>query len=70
MTDCELRELVSTSQEEGFKALFQQYQSYVYTIVWNQLRIVGTAEECIHHLLSFRIAIIIPQISSLCKRFC
>lgn len=50
MTDCELRELVSTSQEEGFKALFQQYQSYVYTIVWNQLRIVGTAEdaeECI-----------------------
>lgn len=46
MTDCELRELGSTSQEEGFKALFQQYQSYVYTIVWNQLRIVGTAEEC------------------------
>lgn len=50
MTDHELRKLVSESQEDGFKALFQQYQSYVYTIVWNQLRTVGTpedAEECI-----------------------
>lgn len=50
MTDRELRNLVSESQEDGFKALFQQYQSYVYTIVWNQLRTVGTAEdaeECI-----------------------
>ncbi len=50
MTDHELRELVSASQEDGFKALFQQYQSYVYTIIWNKLRMVGTAEdaeECI-----------------------
>ncbi len=50
MTERELRELVSASQEDGFKALFQQYQSYVYTIVWNHLRTSGTAEdaeECI-----------------------
>lgn len=50
MTDHELREQVRASQEDGFRALFQQYQSYVYTIVWNQLRTVGTAqdaEECI-----------------------
>ncbi len=50
MTERELRELVSISQEDGFKALFQQYQSYVYTIVWNHLRTYGTAEdaeECI-----------------------
>ncbi|MBQ2264695.1 MAG: sigma-70 family RNA polymerase sigma factor [Oscillospiraceae bacterium] len=50
MTDQELRTLVGESQEDGFRALFQQYQSYVYTIIWNQLRTVGTpedAEECI-----------------------
>ena len=50
MTDHELREQVHASQEDGFRTLFQQYQSYVYTIVWNQLRTVGTAqdaEECI-----------------------
>ncbi len=50
MTDHELREQVRASQEDGFRTLFQQYQSYVYTIVWNQLRTVGTAqdaEECI-----------------------
>lgn len=50
MTDRELQKLVSESQEDGFKALFQQYQSYVYSIVWGQLRTVGTAEdaeECI-----------------------
>lgn len=50
MTDHELQTLVSESQEDGFRALFQQYQSYVYKIIWNQLRSVGTAEdaeECI-----------------------
>lgn len=50
MTDHELQKLVSESQEDGFRALFQQYQSYVYSIVWNQLRFVGTAqdaEECV-----------------------
>ncbi len=45
MTDRELKECVSASQKEGFKALFQQYKSYVYAIVWNQIRRTGTAED-------------------------
>lgn len=50
MTDRELKQLVSNSREDGFKALFQQYQSYVYKIIWERLRFIGSsedAEECI-----------------------
>ena len=50
MTDEELYEFVSRSQEDGFKALFMQYQGYVYTIVWGMLRGTGSpqdAEDCV-----------------------
>ena len=55
MTENELRSLISRSKEDGFKALFQQYKGYVYTIVWNRLRTVGTkedAEECISDIFA------------------
>ncbi len=50
MTDREIIALVRTSQEDGFRTLFQQYYRYVHTIVWGKLRFSGTAEdaeECI-----------------------
>lgn len=50
MTDFELQKRVSESKEDGFRILFQQYQNYVYSIVWGKLQTVGTAEdaeECI-----------------------
>lgn len=50
MTEDELRALIERSEEDGFRAVFQQYQSYVYAIVWRQIRTVGTkedAEECV-----------------------
>jgi len=50
MTESEIRSLIDSSQEEGFRALFQQYQSYVYAIVWRRICAVGTkedAEECV-----------------------
>ena len=50
MTDAQLYELVSSSQEDGFRALFMQYQGYVYKIVWGMLRETGTpqdAEDCV-----------------------
>ena len=45
MTEDELRALIGRSEEDGFRAVFQQYQSYVYAIVWRQIRTVGTAED-------------------------
>ena len=39
------REPVSASQDEIFRALFTRYSSYVYTIVWNRIRHVGTHED-------------------------
>lgn len=45
MTEEELRLLISRSQKDGFKALFQQYQSYVYSIIWGRIRKAGTAED-------------------------
>ena len=45
MTDRELHRLVSDSQEEGFRALFLQYQAYVYKIVWGRIKDVGTAQD-------------------------
>lgn len=50
MTEEELRLLISTSRKDGFKALFRQYQSYVYSIIWGRIRKTGTsedAEECV-----------------------
>lgn len=49
MTEEELRLLISRSQKDGFKALFQQYQNYVYSIIWGCIRKTGSlqdAEEC------------------------
>lgn len=50
MTEADLRKEVIRSEENGFRLLFQQYQSYVYTIVWSRIKNVCTkedAEECI-----------------------
>ncbi len=55
MTDREIHLMIVNSRKDGFKALFQQYQSYVYTIVWSRLRTVGTAEdaeECIRDIFA------------------
>lgn len=50
MTEIELRALIDQSQQEGFRALFQQYQSYVYAIIWRRICTVAgkeDAEECV-----------------------
>lgn len=50
MTESELRLAIVRSKKDGFKALFLQYYSYVYAIVWNHIRKTGThedAEECV-----------------------
>ncbi len=55
MTDRQIHLMIVNSRKDGFKALFQQYQSYVYTIVWGRLRTVGTAEdaeECISDIFA------------------
>lgn len=55
MTDREIHLMIVNSRKDGFKALFQQYQSYVYTIVWSRLRTVGTAadaEECLSDIFA------------------
>ena len=55
MTEKELREAVQRSREEGFRALFQTYQRYVYAIVWDKLAAVGTredAEECVSDIFA------------------
>ena len=45
MTETELRDAVRRSQREGFRLLFGQYRSYVYTIVWNSIASVGTCQD-------------------------
>ena len=45
MTEPELRAQIGRSREDGFRALFQHYKGYVYTIVWDILRGAGTAED-------------------------
>lgn len=45
MNENEIRMLICKSQEDGFRALFQEYQRYVYTIVWDKIRSHGTAED-------------------------
>ncbi|MBP0974417.1 MAG: sigma-70 family RNA polymerase sigma factor [Oscillospiraceae bacterium] len=55
MTEQELRLAVNRSQKEGFRLVFQQYYPYVYRIVWNQIRAVGTkedAEECVSDIFT------------------
>ena len=51
--ESELRSLIQSSQKEGFQALFMQYYSYVYAIVWDYIRSAGThedAEECVNDI--------------------
>lgn len=45
MTEWELRALISRSEKEGFRALFQEYRAYVYTVVWNKIGAVGSRED-------------------------
>lgn len=55
MTESELRELISSSQREGFRELFRCYQTYVYSIVWKKLKYVGRkedAEECMSDIFT------------------
>ena len=55
MTEQELRKLIGRSREEGFRALFQEYQGYVYTIIWNHISSVGSredAEECMSDIFT------------------
>ena len=55
MTEQELRSAISSSRKEGYRILFQQYYPYVYRIVWNQIRVVGSkedAEECVSDVFS------------------
>lgn len=33
------------AQDEQFRALFTRYSNYVYTIIWNRIRTVGTHED-------------------------
>lgn len=41
----ELRDLAAQSQEDGFRAIFNQYSRYAYAIIWNHIRGVGTQED-------------------------
>ncbi len=50
MTERELRLLIDGSEKDGFRSLFQQYNGYVYAIVWSHICKVGThedADECV-----------------------
>ena len=50
MTDQQLRQLLSSSPEKAHRLIFDEYYNYVYTIVFNRLRSLGTPEdidECI-----------------------
>ncbi|HAG14167.1 MAG TPA: RNA polymerase subunit sigma-24 [Ruminococcus sp.] len=55
MTERELRSMISQSREDGYRALFQQYQNYVYAIIWNKIKTVGTkedAEDCVSEVFT------------------
>ena len=50
MTDQELHTLLDTSPQEGYRAMFEQYFRYVYSIVFHTLRSCGKpedVEECV-----------------------
>ena len=55
MNENEIRMLICKSQEDGFRNLFQEYQRYVYTIVWDKIKSLGTAEdaeECVSDIFA------------------
>ena len=55
MTDKDIKALMKRSSNEGFKALFDEYWSYVYTIVFSILRGIGSKndiEDCTADVLS------------------
>lgn len=55
MTDKDIKQLMKSSPDKGFKALFDEYWSYVYTIVYNTLRDCGSKsdiEDCTADVLS------------------
>ena len=55
MTDGEIKKLIRTSPDEGYRALFDEYWQYAYTIVCQLLRGCGglrAAEECTSDILS------------------
>ena len=55
MTDNEIKAKLRQSAEEGFKALFDEYWSYCYTIVFSVLRGIGSQsdiEDCTSDVLS------------------
>lgn len=41
----ELRTLTEQSQDDGFRAIFDQYCGYVSTIVWNHIQGIGTQQD-------------------------
>ena len=41
----ELRDAVKSSRTEGYRVIFSQYSGYVYSIIWNHIRGVGTHED-------------------------
>ena len=45
MTEWELRALIRRSEKEGFRALFQEYRAYVYTVIWNRIGLIGSRED-------------------------
>lgn len=50
MSEDELRALVERHKESGFRRIFQQYQAYVYSVVWSHVKSVCSkedAEECV-----------------------
>lgn len=50
MTEKDIRMAVSSSRKQGFRLLFHEFYPYVYRIVWERIRSVGTcedAEECV-----------------------
>ncbi|NLT09118.1 MAG: sigma-70 family RNA polymerase sigma factor [Ruminococcus sp.] len=55
MTDGEIKMLIRTSPDEGYRALFDEYWQYTYTIICQMLRGCGrlrAAEECTSDVLS------------------
>lgn len=55
MTDSQYRKMLNKSPQTAHRALFDEYYNYVYTIVFNRLRLTGTLEdvdECISDVFS------------------
>ena len=55
MTENEIRLIIQRSRDEGFRALFDEYWSYAYTIVYNVLRSSASRndiEDCTADVLS------------------